>query len=110
MNIIFGDNPLENVAVRQSDMRVRETYVVENEQVQNILDEQAKKVAKDGVVLELDKIEENVSNTRQTEAEAVNKVQNSTKAQEQAKAEHLVVENEERRVAETQRVLENINI
>lgn len=104
MNIIFEDNPLENVIVRQSDMRVREAYVAENEQVQNILDEQAK----DGVVLELDKNEENVSNTKQTKTEAVNKVQNSTQEQEQA--ECLMIGNKEQRVAETQRVLENINI
>lgn len=108
MNTIVGDNRLENVAVRPSDRKVREAYVAENEQVQNTPDEQTKKVEDDGVILELDKTEENVSNAERTKA--LERVQNSTENQEQEKAERLEAQNEERKVAEAQRILENINI
>lgn len=105
MNIMVGDNRLENVAVRLSDVKVREAYNAENQQVQKILDEQAKEMAGDGVVLELNKSEQNAERIK---AEALDKVQKNTKAQESA--ERLAVENEKKKVADMQRVLENINI
>lgn len=105
MNIMVGDNRLENVAVRLSDVKVREAYNAENQQVQKILDEQAKEMAGDGVVLELNKSEQNAERIK---AEALDKVQKNTKDQESA--ERLAVENEKKKVADMQRVLENINI
>ncbi|MCI8409915.1 MAG: hypothetical protein HFJ09_11705 [Lachnospiraceae bacterium] len=105
MNIMVGDSRLENVAVRSSDVKVREAYIAENQQVQEILDEQAKEMAGDGVVLELNKSEQNAE---QIKAEALDKVQNNTKDQEQA--EKLAVENEKKKMANIQHVLENIDI
>lgn len=108
MNIMVGDNRLENVAVRLSDVKVREAHVAENQQAQEILDEQAKKVASDGVVLELNQSGQSISNAKQ--AEALEKVQDNTREQAEEKAYYFALENEERTVADTQRVLENINI
>lgn len=105
MNIMVGDNRLENVAVRLSDVKVREAYIAENQQVQKTLDEQAKEMAGDGVVLELNKSEQNAERIK---AEALDKVQKNIKDQEQA--ERLAVENEKKKVTDMQRVLENINI
>ena len=103
MNIMVGDNRLENVAVRLSDVKMREAHVAENQQAQEILDEQAKKVAGDGVVLELNQSEQSISNAKQTEA--LEKVQDNTREQAEEKAYYLALENEKRTVADTQRVL-----
>lgn len=105
MNIMVGDNRLENVAVRLSDEKVREAYIAENQQVQKILDEQANEMAGDGVVLELNKSKQDAERIK---AEALDKVQKNTKDQEQA--ERLAIENEKKKEANLQHVLENINI
>lgn len=110
MNIMPGDNPLEDIAVRLSDVKVRDAHIAENRQVQETRNEQVKKTANNGVVIELSKSGRNTSDTEQINTEAVKKVQNDVKDRTWEKAERIAMKTEERKVADTQRVLENINI
>lgn len=108
-NIMLGDNRLESIGVRLSDAKVRDAYQDENQQVQEVLDKQAKKVASDGVVLEISKSGLNASAA--SEAKEADKVQQQVQKQDSEKEERIAeTEKEQRKIMDTQRVLENINI
>lgn len=80
-----------------------------NQQVQEVLDEQAKKVASDGVVLEISKSGLNASNASETKE--TDKVQQQVQKQDSEKEERIAeTEKKQRKIMDTQRVLENINI
>lgn len=110
MNIMIGDNRLESVAVRLSDVKVREEYIADNQQAQETLDIQAEKAASTGVVLEISKSGLQASNAEQSKTEAVDKVQDDLKEQQRQKAEFVAAEQEQEKITDAQRVLENINI
>lgn len=110
MNIVVGDNRLENIAVRLSDVKVRDEYAAGNQQAQETLDLQAQKAASTGVVLEISKSGLQASNNEQSKAEAVDKVKDDLQEQQRQKAETVAIQNEQKKTADTQRVLENINI
>lgn len=110
MNVMVGDNRLENAAVRLSDEKKRETHIAGKQQAQEELEEQAKKVSGNGVVLELNSAEGNESNVGQMKTEALDRVQNDTRGQQQEKTEYFTLDNEQRKATDMQRILENINI
>lgn len=111
MNIMVGDNRLEGIANKLSDVKVRDAYVVANEQAKVALDEQAKKKASDGVVLELSKSGLDASNTEQAKAEKVQQMKAVLEKQQAQQTQQQNAEINKQDVAvATQRVLENINI
>ena len=90
MHIMVGDNRVENVAVRVSDAKVRETQKNEQELLMQDMDEKAKKASNDGVVLEISKTGVDASQVPKDETKRVERA--SLQQDEQKQSEEILTE------------------
>lgn len=111
MNIMIGDNRLENVAVKLSDVKVRDAYQAENQNAVQALDEKAQKAASDGVVLEISETGIDSYYDQKDAAEEVKALtEPKQQKQQQAVEERQQVQQENARLTAQKKILENINI
>lgn len=111
MNIMIGDNRLESVAVKFSDVKVRDAYEAENQNAAQVLDEKAQKAASDGVVLDISETGITSSYKQKDAAENVKAVSQQENQEQQQKVEvQREAQEENSRLLAQRKVLENINI
>lgn len=111
MHIMVGDNRVENVAVRVSDAKVRETQKNDQELLMQDMDEKAKKASNDGVVLEISKTGVDASQVPKDETKRVERA--SLQQEEQKQSEEILTEQrmvEQNMQAAQRQNLENIYI
>ena len=97
MHVMFG----ENIAVKAHEIKEKDTRYVGNENTQEYMDEQVKKVARDCVVLELTKSGLEASHVEKIDETVLNKEETEEKNK---------IENNQELIATPKKILENINI
>lgn len=111
MYLMVGDNRMENVAVRVSDAKVRETQKNEQELLMQDMDEKAKKASNDGVVLEISKTGVDASQVTKEETKQVERANLQQEEQKQSEEVQMEQRLEEQNMQAAQRQsLENIYI
>lgn len=111
MNIMVGDSRLESVAVRLSDVKLREAHQADNQSAAQVIEEQEKKAASDGVVLEISEVGVDASNAQKTQADQIEQIAAKKQQEEVNAAFREQAAGEADMAAEAQRkILENFNI
>ena len=111
MNIKFGENHIENIAVKVNGIKEKDTQQVESQSMQSQsmqsqsmqsqIDEQEKKMSREGVVLEISKTG--------IQASTLGKVDEKISSKEEIEAKK-VIEVNQKITANSKKILENINI
>lgn len=111
MNVMVGDARFENVAVRMSDVKLREAQQADNQSAAQVIEEQEKKAASDGVVLEISEVGVGASNAEKTQADQVEQIAAQKQQEKVNEAFRNQAAGEVNLAAEAQRkMLENFNI